>query len=375
MNRNRFFLSLVTAFLFLFSSCHVVRFFIYNFADIKDYKKFPSHPVSKSSLSFTFFVDTLPGKVKLPPAVNYSDDSLSFDKFLEESNTVAFLVIRNDTMIYEKYFNDYKAENIVTSFSMAKSFISALIGIAIDEGKIKNTSEPVTNYLAELKNKPGFEQVTIQNLLDMRSGIKFSEQYLNPFGDVAKYYYGTNLKKYIRKLKIKSPPDQQFEYSSVNTQLLGIILQRAIGKSVSEYLQEKIWQPLGMEYDASWSIDSKRNQTEKAFCCLNARARDFAKFGRLFLNKGNWNGKQIISEGWVKKSTVITAESKQWWYSDQWWHTTDDNKPAGDFIAQGFLGQFLYVYPSKNIIIVRLGKDMGKKVHWTRMMRNIAKEN
>ena len=375
MNKSRFFLSLVTIFFFLLSSCHVARFFIYNFADIKDYRKFPSHPIGKPSLSFTFFEDTSSNKVKLPARVRYKNDSLSFEKFLEETNTVAFLVIRNDTMFCEKYFNHYDSKSIVTSFSMAKSFISALIGIAIDEGKIKSTSEPVTNYVTELKNKPGFEQITIQNLLDMRSGIKFSEKYLNPFGDVAKYYYGTNLKKYIRKLKIKSPRDQQFEYSSVNTQLLGIILQRAVGKSVSKYLQEKIWQPLGMEYDASWSIDSKKNQTEKAFCCLNARARDFAKFGRLFLNKGNWNGKQIISEGWVKKSTVITAESKQWWYSDQWWHTVDDNKPGGDFIAQGFLGQFIYVYPSKNIIIVRLGKDMGKKVRWTRMMRDIAKAN
>lgn len=366
---------LLTLILIVFNSCRVGRFFIYNFADIRDYKKFPAHYIEKPSVPFTFFEDNSLQKIVLPKIVEYKNKQLAFAEFLEKSNTIAFLIIRNDTIYYENYFNNYKRENIISSFSMAKSYVSALIGIAIDEGKIKSTEQPITDYLVQLKNKPGFEKITIQHLLDMQSGLEFDESYYNPFGDVAKYYYGTNISKYIKKLKIKSPPGLIFEYNSVNTQLLGMIVQCATGKNLSEYLQEKIWLPLGMEYDATWNIDSKKHQTEKAFCCINARARDFAKFGRLYLNKGNWNARQIVSEEWVRKSTVITMESKQRRYSNQWWHTVESDKPSGDFFAGGLLGQYIYVYPSKNVIIVRLGKSRGKNVSWSKLMRDIAKAN
>ena len=190
---------------------------------------------------------------------------------------------------------------------------------------------------------------------------------------------------------------------SENTQLLAFIIERATGKKVPEYLQEKLWQPLGMEYDASWSIDSKKHQEAKAFCCLNACARDFAKFGRLYLNNGNWNGKQIIPAEWVNASTMVNDSTKDYFYTYQWWHNADWKrlsdtssivhsaservftytnkkgktskyliKPENDFYADGLLGQFIYVYPEKNIIIVRSGKQA--KVNWPKIFNNIAKE-
>jgi len=360
-----------------FSSCHVVRFFVWNFADIHDYKKFPKNSISKPVNPFLFKEANGNTALQIPKEITIKGEKYSFDEMLKKTKTVAFLIIRNDSMLYEKYLYNYDKSSVVPSFSSAKSFVSALAGIAIDEGYIKDVNEPITNYLPELdKNK--FGNITIEDVLDMQSGIKYNEGYYNPFGDVAKYYYGTNIKKYIKKLKIKEAPGKTFEYISVNTELLGLIIEHATGKHLYQYLEEKIWKNTGMEYDASWSIDSRKNQTEKAFCCINARARDFAKFGRLYLHNGNWNGKQIISEKWVKQSTQFATEKNGYIYSYQWWHnpkyTPIGIEAGNDFYAHGLLGQYIYVYPSKNIIIVRLGKKEGN-IYWAGLFKAIAEKN
>jgi CubicO group peptidase (beta-lactamase class C family) len=178
-----------------------------------------------------------------------------------------------------------------------------------------------------------------------------------------------NLRKSIAKLTLKELPGIQFDYVSGNTQLLGLILERALkGKNVTQYLQEKLWEPLGMEYSGSWSIDSEKSGLEKTFCCLNARARDFAKIGRLYLQKGNWNGKQIVSEKWVKESTQIEiSEGSASYYQYQWWLPSRD----GDFMAHGILGQYIYVNPSKNMVIVRLGSSEGN-ANWESLFMGIA---
>ncbi len=383
------------------SSCHVVRFFTLNFADIGDYKKFPKKEISKGETRF-YFSPSAGSMPVFPASVAYKDNKYDFETFLEKSGTVAFLLIRNDTLLYERYPGKYEQDVIVPSFSVAKSFVSALMGIAIDEGYVKSVEDPVTRYLPEL-NERDFGKITIVDLLDMRSGIRFNEGYVNPFGDVAKYYYGTNLNKYVRKLKTERPPGEAFEYRSVNTQLLGMIISRATSRPLSQYLQEKIWSRLDMEYDASWSIDSRKHQTEKAFCCINARARDFARLGRLYLHEGNWNGEQIVSKAWVRRSVMFDQPKNEFRYSSQWWHNRIFYEPAdsatltglyqsiqvngssgamykmlaapaGDFYARGILGQYVYVLPEKNIVIVRLGKTR-KHVDWDRFLREIALMN
>ncbi|MBK6985593.1 MAG: serine hydrolase [Bacteroidetes bacterium] len=341
--------------LLLFTSCQLGRFVFYNFADIKDYRKFKSRPLNASPIAFNFCSTE---KGKFPKEI----DNTTFDKYLENNKTVAFLIIKNDTIQYEKYFKGYEQESIVPSFSMAKSISSILIGCAIDDGLIKSVDESITNYIPELK-KNGLEKVTIKHLLQMTSGIKFNESYINPFGDAASFYYGLNLRKQIAKMKLKHEPGKKFEYISGNTQLLGLVLERSLrGKTITQYLQDKLWTPLGMEYSASWSIDRNKNGLEKTFCCLNARARDFAKIGRLYKNKGNWNGTQIVSQKWVDESTKLdTTDGSVDYYQYQWWLPT----PNEDFMAEGILGQFVYVNPSKNLIIVRLGKNEGKANWWT----------
>lgn len=346
----------------LLTSCQLGRFVFYNFADIKDHKKFQARPLIANTSPFHF--QTTPSG-KFPKEIN----GTPFDKYLEDNKTVAFLIIRNDTIQYEKYFKGYDNHSIVPSFSMAKSVTSILIGCAIDEGLIKSVDEPITNYIPELR-KNGFDKVTIKHVLQMTSGIKFNESYTNPFGDAASFYYGLNLRKQIEKMNLKSEPGKTFEYVSGNTQLLGLILERSLkGKSITSYLQEKLWTPLEMEYDASWSIDRKKNGLEKTFCCLNARARDFAKIGRLYKNKGNWNGKQIVSQKWVEESTKLdTSDGSVDYYQYQWWLPT----PNEDFMAEGILGQFVYVNPTKDIIIVRLGKNEGK-ADWWAIFTSLAK--
>ncbi len=352
------------------SSCKVGRFVVYNFADINDHKKFPSRDIKKGATKFQF---PIAEKGKVPkeilqyggiaknqfytsPSLERKVLSFEFEQLLEESKTVAFLIIKNDTIQYEKYWGKYDESSIVPSFSMAKSITSILIGCAIDDKLIKSVNEPITNYIPELKEND-FDKVTIENLLQMTSGIKFNESYINPFGDAATFYYGTNLRKAIKKMKLEIEPGERFAYSSGSAQLLGLVLERALkNKTISSYLEEKIWQPLEMEFDASWSLDRKKNGLEKTFCCINARARDYAKIGRLYLNKGKWNDKQIVSENWVAQSTKIdTTNNSSLRYQYQWWLPSQ----TGDFMAQGILGQYIYVNPEKNLIIVRLGKGYG----------------
>jgi CubicO group peptidase (beta-lactamase class C family) len=345
-------------------SCKVGRFFIYNFADITDHKKFHSRELEASGQPFNF-IKTEDGKA--PKSITVKGQETTFGDYLEDRKTVAFLIIRNDTIHYEQYFNKYGDSSIVASFSMAKSVTSMLIGCAIRDGLIGSVDDPVTKYIPELKEN-GFEEVKIGHLLQMTSGLDFNESYTNPFGGAATIYYGRRLYKVMSKMKLGLKPGEKFSYSSGTTQLLGWVLERALkDKKVTDYLQEQIWTPLGMEYSASWSIDRKKDGIEKTYCCLNARARDFAKLGRLYLHDGNWNGQQVVPADWVKAST--TADGSYGgadYYQYQWW--IHDH----GFSAIGILGQHVYVQPDKNLIIVRLGKSTAK-TDWSNFSEQVAK--
>lgn len=349
----------------MISSCKVSRFVYYNFADITDHKIFPKREISidPTNLPFQYPVSDNPVEFGY---MKFEDQQMPFDEYLEENETVAFLIIKNDTIIYEKYFNDYEESSIVASFSVAKSITSILIGCAIEDGLIKSEFDHIDKYLPELKID-GIHNLSIYDLLQMRSGLKYEESYWNPFGDAANFYYGTDIKKYVNELEFIHEPGTKFHYSSGDAQILGLLLEKVLnGKSISKYLEEKLWIPLGMEYPASWSLDKKEG-VEKTFCCLNARARDFAKIGSLYLKEGNWQGKQILPRSWVKKAAVIdTNTTSQWYYSYQWWHTGNE-----DYFAQGILGQYIYINPKENTVIVGLGKENGE-VSWDFLLPNIA---
>lgn len=369
VSKSTFFLLLILA--LFFNACHVGRYFYWNFADINDYRKFPQVAVAKGDgQGFFHFPEK---KTHLPlPEKYHTPNATALSPFLSSRKTASFLIIKNDTVVFEEYFHGYEASSVMPSFSVSKVFVSALTGIAISEGYIKNTAQPVTHFLPELlQSDAAFSFITIEDLLNMRSGIAFAEAYGSPFADMAKYYYGRNLKKYITRLEISVPPDSVYQYISVNTLLLAMAIERATAMPLNRYLSEKIWQPLGMEFEATMNIDSRKGNQVKAFCCLNARTRDFARFGRLYLNGGKWNGQQIVPEQWVGRSMSVinnSRDSQGYPYTYQW-----RVKPDGAIFAKGVLGQYIYVDRQKKIIIVRMGKNDGD-VNWAQFFEDICHE-
>jgi CubicO group peptidase (beta-lactamase class C family) len=348
-----------------------------------DYKLFPYHEVQNAPPAF-HFVSGDPAA--MPSTVKYHDgDTLkqaALEDLLASTGTHAFIVVRNDKILYEKYFNGYQRDSICLSRSMAKSFVSALVGIAIDEGLIRGVNEHITNYLPELKGR-GFDPITIRNLLTMDSGIQFR------FGDfpwteeTLDYFYPNLTYWLLNDLVIVEPPGHTFHYADLDTELLAVILRRATKRTLAEYLQEKIWKPLGMEYPATWSIDSEQDGLEMAFVLLNARAIDYAKFGRLYLNHGNWNGAQLVPEKWVTESTTPDADDRRSWetYSDfrnaggyykyQWWgHQSADGYT---YQAQGLWGQYIVVSPKNKVVIVRTGSKWGIDAgSWQQILRYLT---
>ena len=351
-------------------------------ADVYDYQKFPERPLPASTTPFHFMDQLDPAKVQALFAEHTTINDL--DAFLEKTGTQTFLVIQDDALLYEKYFNNASQESIVTSFSIAKSFTSALIGIAIEEGYIHSVNDPITDYLPELNERdPAFASITIRDLLLMSSGIRY-EEIPSVNADDAKTYYHPNLRELaFEETEIVGAPGDTFLYNNYHPLLLGLILERATGMSVTGYLAQTIWQPVGMAYDGSWSLDE--NDFEKMESGINGRALDFAKFGRLFLREGDWDGEQIIPDDWVQDSTRMEPVGSATYYPDwfqdslpdgyyqyMWWGMERDGE-ASDFVALGNHGQFIYISPHKDLIIIRHGEQYGiDKFEWLKQFYDFA---
>lgn len=282
----------------------------------------------------------------------------------ESLGSSAFVIIKNDSLIHEQYWDGYGEDSYSNSFSMAKTVVGILIGIAIDEGKIESVDQPVGDFLPEFKAGEN-AKLTIKHLLTMSSGIDFDEDYVNPFAYPAAAYYGTDLKKLTDKYSVKQEPGKVFKYLSGNTVLLGFILEKVTGKKVSEYTSEKLWKPLGAKNSAYWSLDHE-NGMEKVYCCFNSNAPDFARIGELFLDSGKVDGKQIVSSEYVKSATktadLLDGNGKQnQKYGYAWW-IIPDYKGHHIFYARGILGQYILCIPDKKMVVVRLGKKRHKQL-------------
>lgn len=341
-----------------FTSCKLIRPIEYNIPKESNANLFPKRKIEKSQSDFHFI--NYPQKVDFGTLIRVDDRTIdpvgvSLDEMVKLHHTLSFMIIRADTILFEYYAPGYNDSALVSSFSIAKTFVSTLIGIAIQEGAIKGVDESITDFIPELKDK-GFSPITIEDLLKHTSGIRFSKQRFNPASDNAQFYYTKNLREKMLEATIEEPPDLHFDYQSENYQLLGLIIERATHQTLSNYLQAKLWQPLGMESDAYWNTDNKGDSAiEKAFCCLNATTRDFARLGRLFLNNGNWNGKQILSRKWITEAThPDTTDGGKFNFQYNW---LSGPKKYGSYYAAGLYGQYIHVYPEKNLIIVRFGKQ------------------
>ena len=295
-------------------------------------------------------------------ANNYNKAELpEFIKPINESlETVAFMVIINDSINYEEYWHGYSVDTMSNSFSMSKSWVSTLIGIAITEGKIKSVDQQVCDFLPSFCEGRNSE-LTIKDLLTMSSGLNWTEDYYNPIGQTAEAYYGSGLRELVSNLKVIETRGKVFKYHSSCTQLLTFIVEAATGETISEYASKKLWLPMGAKHPAIWNTDVEGGD-EKGFCCINSNARDFARLGKLYLDQGNWNGTQLLDSSYVKDATSIanlldkkgnvnTNYGYQFWLAER----------QGLFVyyARGLWGQYVICIPEKNMIVVRLGRKFG----------------
>lgn len=276
----------------------------------------------------------------------------------EQLGTVAYVIIKDSTLLFEQYWEDYSPESHSNSFSMAKSIVSLAIGAAIDDGFIKDVDQPVSDFYPEFQGYNG-KPLTLRHLLTMSAGVDFDEAYSSPFSPTTKLYYGDDLQQIAFGMKEIEEPGVNFIYQSGVTQLLAFIVEKAIGENISSYVSRKFWTPMNAEEDALWSLD-KKDGIEKAYCCFNSNARDFARFGQLILNEGDWNGRQLISSSYLKEATTPDTgllfkeyNETNHCYGFQFWHLTYNGMEIP--YMRGILGQYIFIIPDLNAVVVRLG--------------------
>ncbi len=298
-----------------------------------------------------------------PVSYNYNKIKLTAetDSELQKNESVAFLVIKNDSIVYEQYWDHYLENSPVNSFSMAKSIVGILAGIAIRDGLI-TPDDFVGNYIPEFITGDN-GKLKIRHLLTMSSGLNWDESYNSLFSKTTEAYYGTDLENLVTNLKVIEEPGKIFRYMSCNTVLLAMIISKVSGMTISDYSSKFLWNPIGATQPAFWSLDRSKG-IEKSYCCFYSTARDFAKIGKLLMDSGMWNNQIIIPYNYVQESIspngcVDENGNKVDFYGYHWWIT--NIKEHNIFYARGILGQYLIVIPDEKIIIVRLGKIRGEK--------------
>lgn len=269
---------------------------------------------------------------------------------LIHSNTASFLVIKDGKLLHEQYWNGYNKLSKTNSFSMAKAVTVMLYGKAVEEGKIKNIDQNFSEFYDEFKLKPFGKDLNLKHLAQMESGLIWDENYKNPFLPNARAYYGRSLIKATFSRKFKEKPGERFEYQSGSTQLLGFAIKKAINQSLSNYLSEKFWTPLGMEQDADWSVDE--SGMEKTYCCIHSNSRDFAKLGQLFINDGKVGDEQILNLDFIEQMRKPTEKSDEI-YGMGFWINNDN--PIKHYYFLGLQGQYIIMIPEHKMVIVRTG--------------------
>lgn len=357
------------------------RWVAWKSSGVEDYLLFPYHDIRRGQPAFyfertagSFPVETVTYQYRGKPQTE------RLDVLLEKTGTTAFLVIKDDVILYENYFNGYQRESIVTSFSIAKSLTSLMVGAAIDDGFIESLDDSLTRYLPELAQvDPGYQEVTLGHLLAMKSGIAFKDTDI-PWHDKSRAYYHPYLRTVVTRLPLAGKPGESFVYNTFNPILLGMVLEKATGLPVARYVEARLWQRLGAEFDASWSIDSEADAMAKMESGFNARAVDYARIGWLVLHRGNWQGEQLLSSGWVDLSMKIDPANQvakfgeNVYYQNGWWVIGPNQQDRYTVYAWGHLGQYLFLYPDENMLVLRFGKEIGRVDSWRRIAQEIVQQ-
>lgn len=311
-------------------------------ATIDDGKLFSSHTILAGKPK-PWIKDSLYNKQKLPQKLSEQ---------LQKTNTAAFIVIKDGKLLHEEYWDSYSAKSKTNSFSMAKTVTALLLGAAIDDGKIKNEDQLLSDFYPSYANVEFGKNLTLKNLATMEAGLNWNEDYHNPFAPNAKAYYGNNLGKAVLLKGFKEMPGKKFEYQSGATQLLGFAIRKAVNQPLASYASSKLWTPLGMGQNADWTTDDYG--MEKAFCCIQSDAKDYAKLGQLLLNDGKVDSVQIISKNYLDRMRTPTKESN-YTYGYSIWINRDFKYPY--YYFRGILGQYIIIVPEKKLVIVRTGND------------------
>ncbi|MBU6153436.1 MAG: beta-lactamase family protein [Bdellovibrionales bacterium] len=332
---------------------HLPAAILYNFASIDDHQIFFNRIVKRAPVSDPFLVSEIKKK---PP--NHETRAL-----LQDLDTTALLMLQEGKIAFEEYGGGGGRDVLSGSFSMAKSVVAMLVGIALQEGRIKSIEEPIAHYLPEWAERDE-GRIRIRDLLTMTAGLDWNESYINPFSITTEAYYGSNLLATVFKQRRIQEPGAVFSYQSGTTQLLGTVLSRVTNQTLSEFASQKLWSRIGTERDAIWSLDHDDGM-EKAYCCFNATARDFARIGELVLNQGRWRGANVLDPGYVsemvKPHRILNHDGVGVdYYGYQWWIL---QTPKGEVpYARGILGQYVVVLPQTRRVIVRLGRKTGERV-------------
>ncbi|MGF1557244.1 serine hydrolase domain-containing protein [Paucihalobacter sp.] len=309
---------------------------------------------------YKHFDNAFVGNGNSQPWPNHSDynkvkETEALNNINKTNGTVAYVIIKNDSIWFENYYDGFGESSQTNSFSMAKSYVSALLGKAIMDGYIKNLDQPVCEFIPEYCDGKA-AKMTVGDLSSMASGTNWDERYYSPLSITTRAYFDDDLTKVVTGLKVVKEPGTAYKYASGDTQMLAIAIERATGKKLYNYLEESFWKPLGSENETLWQVDSEDHDLVKAYCCIASNAKDFARLGKLYKDHGKWNGKQLLDSAFIAKSiTPRFAESPEYGYG--WWL-----KSVGDknfFMMRGHLGQYVIVEPEDNVIIVRLGHSKG----------------
>lgn len=326
---------------YLIKAVRTVYFHGHKTAFLDDYQYFENREIPKS---------TTPQPWKISKDYNKVKPTAKMEEWHEKTETVAFLVIKNDSLWSESYYEGYNKDSKSNSFSMAKSIVSAALGKAIQQKKIRSLNQAVSNFYPEFGQGKG-TYMTIGDLSSMSSGLDWDENYYSPFSITTRAYFDENLDKVTLSQKVVDEPGTAYKYLSGNTQLLAMCIEYATGEELSAYVAKNFWQPMGAENDALWQTDHK-NGVVKAYCCIASNARDFARFGKLYKQFGKWNGQQILDSSFVAQSiTPRFKDAPQYGYG--WWLAQYQGKQI--FYMRGHLGQYVIVIPQDDLIIVRLG--------------------
>jgi CubicO group peptidase (beta-lactamase class C family) len=368
----------------LYSPEYIYRVLSNGESKITDYQIFPTRVIAKSTDPYTFdyAIDDSFGSAAVRYRSGDAQTTQSIDDLLKENGTTSCIVITGDKVIYEEYFNGHNKDSIETSFSSVKSLVSLMIGMAIEDGYIVSIDQTIAEFIPEYEGTP-FEDITIENLLMMRSDISYSEGFAW-FTDDAKTYYMPDLRDIaLHHMRIDPDYSGQFHYNNYHPLILGIILERATGMHVADYFQKKIWDTIGAEYDASWSLDSEASGFEKMESGLNFSSIDYAKIGCMLLHGGKWNGSTVIGEDWIALSTIAPKplaqsdidsaflKGKEVGYQYMW-YSIENDRDGHDFFSAGKYGQYLYISPENNTVIVRTGMSMGRVDWWPDVFRQMA---